>query len=220
MPHARYARYAAIAAIVVATPVAAQMTGIPVLQNAFSNPGLSAGINVGTSDLGAAYGGAAAWAPGNGRFQASAGLGVLTFQDEDIKSTPIFGIRGAYVLPFLGGGTGSIGTAVFLGVGGGTSDDIKIISYPLGLAASYRRAIGTTRAISAYLTPFYNWTRITVGEGAEVSDSGFRASLGVDVTVVPRLGATAGYDFGGSASDDGTGVGSNVFGFGVSWAFR
>lgn len=212
---------ALVVLVVLAAPLPAQMPGVPVLQNAFSNPGLTAGANVGSSDAGAAYGAALSYAPGSGRFQVSGGIGVHTYKALEIKSTPTYGVRGAYALPWPGGGNGSFGTAAFVGFGGATSDDIRISTIPVGAAVSYRRALGATRAVSVYATPFYEWVRTTLGDADEVSESRFAASLGADVTVMPRLGATIGYQFGlggGGSGEDGRS--KSAFGLGVSWAFR
>lgn len=215
----RALRLATLAALLAPGQAAfAQMPGVPVLQNAFSNPGITAGANVGSSSVGAAYGAAVAWAPGSGRFQVSGGLGVHTFKSSATKSTPTYGVRGAYALPWPGGGAGSFGTAAFVGFGGATSDDIRVSTIPVGASVSWRRALGETRAFSVYAAPFFEWSRRTVGEGAEVSASRFRGSVGGDVTILPRLGATVGYQLGGSSADDGSSGG--VFGLGVSWAFR
>ena len=48
-----------IAAGVTGTPAGAQMLGVPVLQNAFSNPGFTVAANFGTGDDANTYGAAA-----------------------------------------------------------------------------------------------------------------------------------------------------------------
>lgn len=209
-------------ALALLAPLAAgaQMPGVPVLQNAFSNPGLTVGGNVGTGDVGSAYAAAVAWAPGSGRFQVSGGIGVLTFKAEDAKSSPTYGVRGAYALPWPRGGTGSFGTAAFVGFGGATNDDASTSTIPVGVSVSYRRALGETRAFSVYGVPFYQWSSFRPKEGEEDSRGQFRGSVGADVTIIPRLGATVGYEFGGKTAAGEAGTSGGVFGAGVSWSFR
>ena len=48
----------------------------------------------------------------------------------------------------------------------------------------------------------------------------FRASVGVDVAVVPSLGITVGYEFGQKADDGPPGATGGSFGVGVSYALR
>lgn len=198
----------------------AQMPGVPVLQNAFSNPGLTAGANIGTGDVGSAYAAAVAWAPGTGRFQVSGGIGVLTFKATDAKSSPTYGVRGAYALPWPRGGTGSFGTAAFVGFGGATNDDASVSTIPVGVSVAYRRAIGETRAFSVYGVPFFQWSSFRPDVGDEDSRGQFRGSIGGDITIIPRLGATVGYEFGGTTAAGEAGTSGGVFGAGVSWAFR
>jgi hypothetical protein len=59
-----------------------------------------------------------------------------------------------------------------------------------------------------------------VGDAEEESANRFAASLGADVTIVPRLGATVGYQFGFGGSNDDDSSSKGAFGLGISWAFR
>src|SRR5919206_4888046 len=59
-----------------AARVAAQMPGVPVLQNAFANPGTTLAANYGHVTGANAYAAAVAWAPRSARFVVSAGGGV------------------------------------------------------------------------------------------------------------------------------------------------
>lgn len=63
----------AIMGVVGSRTADAQMLGVPVLQNGFSNPGITVAVNYGTADSIRGYGVAAAWAPPSGLFQVSGG---------------------------------------------------------------------------------------------------------------------------------------------------
>src|SRR5690242_10857954 len=68
------------AAMTAVVPAAgAQMPGQPVLQNAFANPGITIGADFGEQSGASGFGGALAWAPATGRFQLSAGGGVVHY---------------------------------------------------------------------------------------------------------------------------------------------
>src|SRR5688500_13588673 len=66
---------ALILAFAVPRAAGAQMLGVPVLQNGFTNPGITVAINYGSADSVRGYGLAAAWAPPSGSFQVSGGIG-------------------------------------------------------------------------------------------------------------------------------------------------
>jgi hypothetical protein len=79
--------------------------------------------------------------------------------------------------------------------------------------------MGDRRGVSIYAAPFYSWTRAKL-EGESTSTGLFRASFGLDVTVVSSLGLTVGYELGQKADDDEPGAGGDVFGVGISYALR
>jgi hypothetical protein len=199
--------------------VDAQMIGVPVLQNGFSNPGITVAINYGTADSVRGYGIAAAWAPPSGLFQVSGGLGQYDPPEGDAWAS--YGGRIAVPLTRFTG-NGSFGVAPFAGIGAANRDGSSLLHIPVGVAAGYRRALGATRAISAYGSSFYGWTRATSDVDTEDSEQKglIRFSVGLDVTVIPSLGLTVGYEFGAKAGDDEPGPASAVFGIGLSYAFR
>ena len=196
----------------------AQMLGVPVLQNGFSNPGITLAVNYGTADSVRGYGVAGAWAPPSGLFQVSGGIGG--YDRDEGKAWATYGGRLAVPLTRFTG-NGSFGVAPFAGIGAANREGFSILHIPVGAAAGYRRALGATRAISAYGSSFYDWTRATSDADTDASDQKglIRFSVGFDVTVIPSLGLTLGYEFGAKADEDEPGPRSSVFGIGLSYAF-
>jgi hypothetical protein len=86
-----------------------------------------------------------------------------------------------------------------------------VLTIPAGITAGYRRNIGTSRGISAYVSPMYRWARVTTEDDETVSDGNFRAAVGVDFSFNPALGVTLGAEMGSSDT------GASVFGAAVSW---
>src|SRR5688572_7972472 len=70
-----------------AAPVQSQVPGVPVLQNAFSNPGLAIAANFGGGRGQSFYGAASAWGLAGGRLQLSGAAGAQRANE---------GTRGAY----------------------------------------------------------------------------------------------------------------------------
>ena len=192
----------------------AQMIGVPVLQNAFANPGFTVAANVSAGGDANTYGVAGAWAPASARFQVSGGLGLLDPEADGGRAT--WGVRGALPLP-LPIDLPGLGVAVFGGLGGASGDGVTELRLPVGLGIGYLRTLGARRGISAYLTPFFSWTRVTAG-GEARSEGLLRVSLAVDVTVLPALGVTVGYETGSEADDGEPGPSGGLFGIGVSYA--
>jgi opacity protein-like surface antigen len=114
---------------------------------------------------------------------------------------------------------GKLGIGAFAGVGGASQDDVSLLHVPAGASISWRTRLGERRGISLYAAPFYSWTRVRFDDESE-SKGLLRASVGVDVAVVPSLGITVGYEFGQSAEADEPGATGGVFGVGVSYALR
>ena len=197
----------------------AQMLGVPVLQNGFTNPGITVAVNYGTADGVRGYGIAAAWAPPSGLFQVSGGVGG--YDPDQGKTWASYGGRFAVPLTRFTG-NGSFGVAPFAGIGAANREGVSILHVPVGVAAGYRRALGATRAISAYGSSFYGWTRATSDADTDASEQKglIRFSIGLDVTVIPSLGLTLGYELGAKAAGDEPGPGSSIFGIGLSYAFR
>ncbi len=201
------------------TPASAQMLGVPVLQNGFTNPGITAAVNYGTAKGVRGYGLAGAWAPASGRFHVSGGIGG--YDPDEEKTWFTYGGRLAVPLTQLTG-TGSFGIAPFAGLGAANRKGVALMHLPAGVAAGYRRALGETRAISVYGSSFFGWTRLTSDvEGVEsVSKGLIRFSAGLDVALTANFGATVGYETGAKADADEPGPKGSMFGIGLSYAFR
>jgi hypothetical protein len=206
-----------------ATPAGAQMLGAPVLQNAFANRGVTVAANFGSGGGARSYGGAAAWAPASGRLVVSGGLGVLDPNDAGVKSRTTYGARAAFAVKELM--NGSIGIGAFAGVGGAVApkNDAagvgSVLTVPAGVTLGYRRAIGATRAISAYASPFYSWARARA-LGETVSAGRVRVSAGLDAALIPKVGLTIGVETGAKAAEGKPGPRASLFGVGLSYAFR
>ena len=197
-----------------ALPLPAQMLGVPVLQNAFANPGFTVAGNVGGEDGGIAYGLAAAWSPGGARFQLSGGGGAYT--PDEGSTAAIYGAR--VMVPILKLAGGSIGVAGFAGGGGASHDQVFTLSVPVGAAVGYGRTIAG-RGVSVYASPFYNWTRTTFDGGDALTGGLVRVSVGVDVGLFRSIGVTGGAEFGQNAEEGDVGPSGSKWGLGVSWAF-
>lgn len=202
--------------------LAAQMPGVPTLQNAWANPGITAAINGGFGGGSKALGAAAAWAPRSGRYQLSAGAGYR--QSDDQGNGVAFGARLA--LPVFSFADGAFGVAGFVGVGAAREPEWRTASgeggtvaqVPIGAAIGYRRAFGFIRGASVYGAPFYALNRITVGDSSW-NRSAFRFSVGTDIGITDRIGVTAGAELGSSAGPGEPGATGAVYGLGVSMAF-
>ena len=196
----------------------AQMPGQPVIQNAFSNPGVTIGANFGRAqdqDV-SGFAGAMAWSPSTGRFQISAGAGVVKPGEGD----GVFAWGARAMLPIALHKLGdSFGIGMFVGAGGATDNGANQLNATPGATIGYRRALGSTRGISVYAAPFYSWSRIDAGDVA-VRGGSFRVSFGVDVTVVRSIGLTVGYETGAEADEGDAGPLGDVFGIGLSYALR
>lgn len=191
----------------------AQVPGLPVLQNAFSNPGIALGANFGSGGGQSYMGLAGAWGLGNGRMQVSAGAGAQRANDAS---------RGAYggrvAMNVWNTRSGNIGVGAFGGIGGaprtrdaGVVTNPAVFTIPVGLTAAYRRPLGTARGFSIYASPLYRWTRVT-NDDVSGSDGVFRFSVGLDVGITRALGATIGTEFGSGSAD-----GASNLGVAVSW---
>jgi hypothetical protein len=193
----------------------AQMLGAPVLQNAFANRGVTVGADFGSgSDL-SSYGVAVAWSPMSAKYALSGGIAYL---DPKFGSgTATYGVR--LMVPVFKRFP-QFGVAPFVGMGGATRDGVTDWQIPLGIAAGYRRTLGTSgRAISGYVSPFYSWARVR--ENGQTSTHGlFRVSFGVDAAVLPQVGVTVGYETGAKAGVGEAGATGGLFGLGVSYALH
>jgi hypothetical protein len=198
----------------------AQVPGLPVLQNAFSNPGLAFAANLGGGSGQSFLGAAAAWGLRSGAFTVSGAAGAQRAND---ASRGAYGARLAARIWTSAGG--SLGLGGFAGFGGaprtrGASAIVTnpaIATIPVGLSAAYRRSLGSKRGLSAYVSPFYRWTRL---DSATVQTSGtIRFSAGLDFSITPSIGVTFGGEFGGSGSGNSglTGGNSGLLGGAISF---
>ena len=232
MPHQRRSRIPLSSATfftlgLLATSANAQMPGVPVLQNAFANPGFAAAANFGSGSGSNSFGGAAAFAAASGRLQFSGGLGLFTPKNGNGR----FAYGARVFAPLMGGGNtgGKFGIGVFAGIGGSgsgrstvaatadstTANSVTLI--PVGASASYRMAIGTSHGFSVYASPIFTWYN-KGGSGAGTGNV-MRVSLGADVGITPSIGITLGTEFGGNAAEHTLGPRGTIFGAGLSFAF-
>jgi hypothetical protein len=194
----------------------AQMRGVPVLQNAFVNPGTTLGANYATGDRAHVLGAAAAWVPSSGVLQISGG--VAWFDPDTGSSHATLGAR--VMVPIRKLERRTLGVAAFAGVGGmSVGHRATETSIPVGASVGYRRALSANRGISAYVAPFLSISRVkqdTVG----VTHVLVRVSIGVDAAVLPGLGLTLGFEGGANARAGTPGPGGSLFGVGISYALR
>lgn len=207
---------------------AAQLPGLPVIQSPFSNAGLTLALDAGFGGDAHTFAGAAAFAPGSGRLVLSAGVGKITSDanEDDNLSRTVYGARAAFAVRQFA--TGAVGVGVFGGAGAASkAAGVSQLNVPVGVSVGYRRALGATRGVAVHAAPFYSWTRLA-SDGDEAlgieksSDSKglVRVAIGADVTVVPRIGLTVGYEGGATAKAGEPGASASLFGVALSYAFR
>ena len=173
-------------------------------------------VNYGSAKASDAYAIAAGWGPASRRFQISGALGAVR---PDTGSTWTgYGIRAG--IPLFTSATEQFGIAVFGGVGGARRDTTSIVRIPVGVGAGYRFAIGATRSVSAYASPFFVWSRLSEKGSRAQGDNAMRGSVAGDLVLTRNIGITVGYEFGGKTSDGALGATSGVFGAAASYAFR
>ena len=173
-------------------------------------------VNYGSTKGSDAYAIAAGWGPASGRFQISGALGGG--RPDSGATWTGYGIRAA--IPLFTTATEQFGVAVFGGVGGARRDTTSIVRIPVGVGAGYRFAIGATRSVSAYASPFFVWSRLSEKGSRAQGDNAMRGSIAGDLVLTRNIGITAGYEFGGKTSDGASGATSGLFGAAVSYAFR
>jgi hypothetical protein len=202
-------------AATLAAPARAQLPGAPVLQNAWSTPGIVAAIDLGGGSDGSVYAAAASWTPGSGRFQLSGGGGIQTRTGG--SSRGVYGLRAA--IP-LGGAASTFGFGAFAGIGGGPSPKTSVpdsvpntTEIPVGVAVGWRHTVGATHGLSLYGTPSYVYF-----SGGSKSAGLFRMGIGADVGITPAIGATLGIDFGGKRARRLGGPSGSQYGLGLSYA--
>jgi hypothetical protein len=124
------------------------------------------------------------------------------------------------MLPIRALGSRSLGVAAFAGVGSLSAGGATETRIPLGASVGYRATLGERRAISAYVAPFLDYSRLKPDSGASVNKSLFRVSFGVDVAIASQLGLTVGYEWGTRAPEGSPGPAGGLFGIGLSYALR
>lgn len=202
-----------LALLAAAAPATAQIPGAPVLQNAFANPGLALAANFGSGGEQSLFAVAAGWGLGSGRLLLSGAAGAQRINE---ATRGAYGARASATVWTSAGG--SLGVGAFAGVGAaprtraeGVMTNPAIMSIPAGVTAAYRRPMGRTRGISAYVSPMYRWVRVDSDLTGAESDGNVRVALGLDFSFNPSLGLTAGAELG---SRD---TGSTLLGVAVSW---
>ena len=197
------------------------MPATPVLQNAWTNAGITVAGNYGRRSDASAYALALAWAPKGSRFQLSLGGGIL---DDTISSRGAYG--GRLSVPLFSFAGGRLGTAAFGGVGFASGPGgLRESAFPVGVALGFRHAFGATRGISVYAAPFALLIRSKRDAnppqvGLDTATVLFRASVGVDVTLASQFGITVGYEDGKRARPTEFGPRSGVVGVALSYALR
>ncbi|MGH7665194.1 MAG: hypothetical protein ACRENI_13040 [Gemmatimonadaceae bacterium] len=195
----------------------AQMLGLPVLQNAFANPGFTGAVNYGESGETLAYGVAGAWAPASARIQVSGG--VARFDPDSVADAVAYAARVSVPVLSLTQ-TKSVGLAAFAGAGGARFDDeARALSLAVGAAIGYRWA-ANRRALSVYASPSYRWERYTPAEGARTVAGVVRLALGFDIAITRSIGMTIGYELGKTVEQGEPGPTGGIFGAGLSYSFR
>lgn len=186
----------------------AQVPAVPVLQNAFMNPGLGVAANVAGGGGASFYGLAAGWGLGGGRLQVSGAAGAL--RAEGVTKGAYGGRVAVSVWSSKGG---SLGAGAFGGVGGapgtesnGTATSASILDVPVGLTVGYRKALGSKRGLSAYVSPLYRWSR--ADDGIVTTSGTLRAAFGVDFSISQSIGATVGGELGRSSASRRSGTGT------------
>jgi hypothetical protein len=212
----------AIPLLLVAGQMRAQVPGLPVLQNAFVNPGIAIAADFGGGG-GQSFGGlAGGWGlgasanRGSARIQVSGAAGAAR-GNGSVRGA--YGGRAAFSAWTSAGGT--LGVAAFAGVGGaprtranGSVTNAAVMTIPAGVSFAYRRPVGATRGMSIYASPMFSWVR-TSTDVSTASASGFRGAVGFDFAFSPSLGATIGGEFGTQTSGGRGGSGS--FGAAISF---
>ena len=194
-----------------------QMPIVPVLQNGFASSGMTLAVNYGSGGGNSAYSLAASWGPASARFQLSGAVGGVRADTGSTWSG--YGFRAS--VPVWSGMADRLGIALFAGVGGARRDTTSIVRVPVGAGVGYRFAIGETRSVATYASPFFVWSRVSEKGAPAEGDNGMRGSVAADLVLSRNFGLTLGYEFGGGGSvGSAPGSAKGLFGAAVSYAFR
>lgn len=192
----------------VAASAAAQVPASPVLQNAFVSRGLGLAANFagGASE---GYAGAAlgwGWAFGGDQPSRRPGIqlsGAAGANRANGSTRGGYGGRLAITLGTDPNRTSAFGAGAFVGVGGsprtrlnGFVNNPTMLTVPAGVTLGYRRLLGSSRGMSAYVSPMYRWTRWDEGGGFQFSTGRARVSLGLDFALSASFGLTIGGEVG------------------------
>jgi hypothetical protein len=197
-----------------ARSAAAQMVGVPVLQNAFVNPGVTFGADFAAASGARVYGAALAWVPENGKVQLSGGAGVM---DPDEGSGHVTW-GGRAMIPIRALSSRTVGLAAFVGVGSLSAGGATETRIPIGASVGYRALLGK-HAVSAYVAPFLDYSRLK-HDTVSANKTLLRVSFGFDVAIASQVGLTVGYEWGGRAPEGSPGPAGGLFGVGLSYALR
>jgi hypothetical protein len=219
---------AAAALLGAATPIRAQLPGLPVAPNAFVRPGVAAAVNVGRTEDRTTVGLALGYGNGSRLFAVTSGAALFDGRDFGGKRREAaWGVRGLVRGLTLLGGRAAV--SPFLGVGGvtlhstapGAADEEitqDLLAVPAGVVASYRMRLGEQRVLSASVAPFYSYNRLTAS-GDQISGAVLRLSASIDVAVTRRAGVTLAWEGGAAAAPDEPGPRRSLLGLGFSFGF-
>ncbi|HEX5830480.1 MAG TPA: hypothetical protein VFY16_05825, partial [Gemmatimonadaceae bacterium] len=200
---------------------AAQVIGLPVLQNGFVAPGIAGAVNVGLGDEFAAYVATGAWTPGVGlaRVQLSVGVGAAVPDQGSTVLTVGARVAVPVTTPWTGRPASRFGLTPFIGFGGLRVSGVTQTYVPLGVSVAWRGVIGAERVISVYASPFYGWNRASANAEPATDRGLIRLGLGLDVTLVRAFGVTVGYELGATADEGEPGATGGIVGLGVAYVF-
>jgi hypothetical protein len=209
----------------IATPVAAQMPGLPVLQNAFVNRGLTLAADGGGGSNAWSAGAAAALGTSSGRLALSGGIGAFTPDGGGARTA--WGIRLSGTLFSFASRTLGLGAFVgYGGAGGGkidagpapgdTTTSDALTQIPLGAAVGYQHRFGGL-GMSIYASPAYVW----YNKGGGGTSSGvFRIPIGLDIGISRSFGLTLGAEFGSDAAKGSLGPRGSLYAAGLSYVLK
>lgn len=214
------------AIVAIAARAGAQTPGLPVLQNAFSNRGLTLAGNGGGGSEGWNAGAALGLGASNGRFALSGGLGAFTPDRGSARTA--WGIRlSASLFSFMSGNLGLGAFVGYGGAGGGTIDpgptpaDTTMSDaptrLPLGAAIGFKHMFGGV-GVSLYASPAYVW--YNKGGSGSNSSGVFRIPVGLDLGFARSFGLTLGAEFGADAVKGSLGPRGATYAAGLSYLVK
>jgi len=204
----------------------AQIPGLPVLQNAFVNRGLTLAAEGGGGQEGWSAAGAVSLGTSSGRIALSGGLGAFTPDRGSARLA--WGIRASGTVFSLANGQFGLGVFVgYGGAGGGTIDpgptpgDTTMSDaptrLPLGASLGFQHMFGSM-GMSLYASPAYVW----YNEGGSGSNSNgvFRIPVGLDIGFSRSFGLTLGAEFGADAVAGSLGPRGATYAAGLSYVLK